>query len=236
MPRVLLMDYSTDRTEGPATARWLPVGSDVHTWVMLDGVPVPGLVGFTHVIHTGSALSINDDHPFLEAAMSLVREGVAQGVPQLGICFGHQLLCRALGGRVAVRACPGGPEAGWCEVAFTRLGQRFFGVAARCRVFQHHFDEVVALPAGAVVLASSPHTAVQAFQDPVRRLVGTQFHPEFDPELGNAIFHRQSSLLSTFGLDAAELVLGRPEGFDTAAFLARFVRERSARTWDLGWQ
>ena len=232
MPRVLLMDYRTDRSEGPATARWFPDRAEIHEWAMLDHVPVPTLQGFTHVVHTGSALSINDDPPFLEAAMALVRRGVELGLPQLGICYGHQLLARAVGGRSAVRRNPRGPEAGWCPVDFSADGQRFFGVGARCRIFQFHFDEVLALPPGARALASSPLCGVQAFHDPLRRLVGTQFHPEFDLELGNEIFRDHPYLLTPHGLDAAQLVRGRPSGFDLAAFLAVFFGEGGP--WDAG--
>ncbi len=232
MPRVLVMDYSTDRSEGPATARWLPPGTEVHTWVILDHGPVPDVQDFSHVIHTGSALSINDDPPFVQDAMALVRAGVAAGLPQLGICYGHQLLARTLGGRGAVRPNPKGPEAGWRSVDFTPTGQGFFAVPPRCRIFQFHFDEVVGLPSEAVVLAHTEHSGIQAFHDPRRRLVGTQFHPEFDRETGNAIFRTHPYLLSPHGLDASELVRGQPEGFDFAAFLRVFVSD--AGLWSGG--
>ena len=95
MSRVLVLDYSTDATLGPATARWLPPGVDPQLWTMLDEQPLPSLAGFTHLVHSGSALSINDDPPFLDAVLSMVREAVELGRPQLGICYGHQLLARA---------------------------------------------------------------------------------------------------------------------------------------------
>jgi GMP synthase-like glutamine amidotransferase len=222
-PRILVLDYSTDRSLGPATARWLPAGCEVHSWTMLDGEPLPALEGFTHLLHTGSALSINDDPPFLAGALALVRQAVDRGLPQLGICYGHQLLSRALGGRRAVRRCPAGPEIGWLPVAFTERGQAQFGVPARCVIWQYHHDEVVALPHEAQVLASSPHCAVQAFHDPLRRLTGTQFHPEVDLALGTSMYLDKAEDLAAKGFDARALVLGRPEGFDLRAVLARLV-------------
>jgi GMP synthase-like glutamine amidotransferase len=225
MTRALMLDYSTDRSLGPATARWLPAEVEVVTWTMLDGHPLPSLEGFTHLLHSGSALSINDDPPFLDAAMALVRRAVSLGLPQLGICYGHQLLARALSDRAAVRRCPDGPEIGWLPVDFTPAGRTLFEVPPRCRIWQFHHDEVVRLPEGAELLASSPHCAVQAFHDPQRKLLGTQFHPEVDLELGNRIYLDKVADLAEKGFDAGELVRGRPEGFDITGVMARFVAD-----------
>ena len=57
------------------------------------------------------------------------------------------------------------------------------GLSPEAVVFHDHDDEVVVVPAGFRVLASSADCAVQAIADPVRRWWGTQFHPEeFRPE------------------------------------------------------
>jgi GMP synthase-like glutamine amidotransferase len=224
MSRVLLLDYSTDRSLWPATARWLPAGAPLQSWTMLDGRPLPKLEGVTHLVHTGSALSILDDPPFLGEVLALVRRAVDAGLPQLGICYGHQLLARAVGGRAAVRRCPAGPEIGWLEVSFAPAGQALFEVGPRCRIWQFHHDEVVQPPGGAVVLASSPHTRVQAYHDPRRLLWGMQFHPEVDRPLGDRIFLDKAAELAAKGFDARELVRGSPEGFDVAAVMARFLR------------
>ncbi len=225
MSRVLVLDYSTDAALGPATARWLPAAVPVQLWTMIQGQPLPSLDGFTHLVHSGSALSINDDAPFLAAAFERVQQAVARGVGQLGICYGHQLLARALCGRRAVRRCPEGPEIGWLPVDFDPGGRELFGVAPRCRIWQFHYDEVVEVPDGSAVLAHSPHSAIQAFHDPVRRALGMQFHPEVDRELGNRIFRDKAEQLACTGHDAEELARGRPEGFDLYAVMARFVAD-----------
>ncbi len=223
MSRVLLLDYSTDRVLGPATARWLPTGTPLETWTMLDEQPLPPLDGVTHLLHTGSALSINDDHPFLPGVFALVRQAVERGLSQFGFCYGHQLLARALGGREAVRRNPAGPEIGYLEVSFTTAGMAHFHVPRRCTFWQFHYDEVIALPDSARVLATSAGCGVQAFHDPELRLTGTQFHPEVDRELGNRIYREKAEQLAREGFDAERLVEGCPEGFDMHAIMARFV-------------
>jgi GMP synthase-like glutamine amidotransferase len=200
----------------------LPAGVECVTWTQVDGGAPPALDGFSHLLHSGSAWSINADPPFVEVAMERVREGVARGLAQLGICYGHQLLARALGGRGAVRRCPAGLQVGWCELGFAEEGQRLLALPARCRVWHYHFDEVRAPPAGARVLASDAHCAVQAFHDPARRLLGTQFHPEIDPAVGAAIFRAQAAELAAHGHDAEDLCRGTPRGLAPASFFARF--------------
>lgn len=223
MTRVLLLDYSTDRTEGPLTARWLPPDVDVTVWSQIDGGAPPAVVGFTHLLHTGSALSINADPPFLEAAMALVRDAARGGLAQLGICYGHQLLGRAFGGRAAVRRCPTGLQVGWCALDLAPEGRDLLALPSRCRVWQYHFDEVTVVPEGARVLASDRHSAVQVFHDPARRLLGTQFHPEVDPTVGAAIFRAQAAELAAHGRDVEALCRGRPRGLSPARFFARFL-------------
>jgi GMP synthase (glutamine-hydrolysing) len=98
------------------------------------------------------------------------------GVPTLGICYGFQAMARALGGavtRTGQREYGGTPL-----TARPELGQLFTGLPERQEVWMSHGDSVTAAPPGAVVTASTERSPVAAFEDPARRLVGVQFHPE----------------------------------------------------------
>jgi GMP synthase (glutamine-hydrolysing) len=98
------------------------------------------------------------------------------GVPTLGICYGFQAMARALGGavtRTGQREYGGTPL-----TAHPEQGLLFTGLPERQEVWMSHGDSVTAAPPGAVVTASSAHSPVAAFEDPQRRLVGVQFHPE----------------------------------------------------------
>jgi GMP synthase (glutamine-hydrolysing) len=228
--KILILDYSTDRSEAAATERSLPADADVTSLFIDSEASFPkDLIdqGFTHVIHSGSALSINDTAPFVERAVGFVQKARDQGISQMGICYGHQLVCRALVGRHAVRACPKGLEAGWRPVEFLDEAVEILGIRETERVWQHHFDEVTQLPEGSELWATNAHAQVQAYVNLEQCLLGTQFHPEFDQEFGNQIFVDDRELLAENGYDADELVKHGPS-FDVGrVFFGHFLRNQS---------
>ncbi len=224
---ILVLDYSVDRTETAAIRRWLPQRAAVTSCFVDTDFRLPDgaeLGGFTHIVHSGSALSILDEAPFEETITALIRDACVRGIAQMGICYGHQLLCKTLAGRDAVRASPKGLEAGWCEVDFSDSGRAWLGVARRERVWQHHFDEVTRVPPGAEVMATNPHTEIQAFIDQGRRLLGVQFHPEFDKKEGNLIFSSLSDELRTHGYPPEQMVQGGPSLDAGRVFFDFFLR------------
>ncbi|MDZ7816282.1 MAG: gamma-glutamyl-gamma-aminobutyrate hydrolase family protein [Planctomycetota bacterium] len=98
---------------------------------------------------------MNDDK-IVEPCSQLVRACLDAGRPVLGICYGHQLIVRALLGKGHVRRSAT-PEAGWLRIdaaegfedIYGELGRHFFA-------FVGHFDEVFDLPSDWRVTASSP--------------------------------------------------------------------------------
>ncbi|BDG10877.1 type 1 glutamine amidotransferase [Anaeromyxobacter paludicola] len=133
---------------------------------------------FDGVVVTGSFASVTAPEPWMDAlSAELLR--IARERPVLGVCFGHQLLARALGGRVERN--PRGLEAGACEVALTPAGRDdplFDGVPDRFLAHELHEDHVAELPPGAVRLAGNAMSPVQAFR--AGNLRAVQFHPEID--------------------------------------------------------
>jgi GMP synthase (glutamine-hydrolysing) len=93
----------------------------------------------------------------------------------LGICAGMQLLVEAAGGRVGAAAQP---ELGFDRIDVVDDSDLLSGLPAQATVFQSHTDEVISLPPGIRVLASSPRSAIQAVAAEEQGFWGTQFHPE----------------------------------------------------------
>ncbi len=97
------------------------------------------------------------------------------GVPTFGICYGFQLMARALGGTVAHT---GRREFGNTPLAVAHVGTLFEGLPERQDVWMSHGDSVSAAPAGFTVTATSPGADVAGFEDLSGRRAGVQFHPE----------------------------------------------------------
>lgn len=211
--KILILDYSVDREETAVVKQWLPENAHISSIFIDTKSSFPNDLineNFTHVIHTGSALSINEDQPFTPKAVSYIQEITDQGVSQMGICYGHQLVCRALIGKNAVRSSPNGFEVGWKEINFLDDAMKFLAVNKTERVWQHHFDEVVELPKGSIHLATNSHTNVQAYVNYQQHLFGTQFHPEFDKNSGNKYFIKDRKFIEEHNLRVDEIIKKEP--------------------------
>ncbi|MGZ5288701.1 MAG: glutamine-hydrolyzing GMP synthase [Actinomycetota bacterium] len=97
------------------------------------------------------------------------------GVPVLGICYGHQLMARALGGEVAAT---GQREYGGTRLHVTAGSRLLQDVPAEDTVWMSHGDAVTRTPEGFRVTATTDQIPIAAMEDPERGLYAVQFHPE----------------------------------------------------------
>lgn len=141
------------------------------------GEPVPDFDEFSGVILTGSPCSVTAPEPWMEGVMERLR--ASERAPVLGVCFGHQLMARAFGGRVEKN--PAGEELGSARIELTEH-PLFDGIPREATFASLHEDHVAELPPGARVLARNAHTPVQAFAIG-ERILAVQFHPEADAEI-----------------------------------------------------
>jgi len=151
-------------------------GHSMHQVELDEGDPIPKLGEFDVLLVMGGPMDVWEEHhhPWLAAEKRAIRAWVTAGRPYLGMCLGEQLLADAMGGSVALMKAP--PEVGISEVTITP-DPIFDGIPERCLCFQWHGAEVVSLPPGARLLATSPGCAVQGFAIG-RHAYGLQFHME----------------------------------------------------------
>ncbi len=162
----------------------------------------PNLENHAGLILTGSPSSAYDEDAWIPRLSDLILEALDRKLPTLGVCFGHQLIAQALGGKVEPNAK--GWEIGDPEVKLTAEGKAdpiFDGIPDSFRVIQSHKDIVTEMPAESVLLASNDLCAIQAFGmgDYLRTV---QFHPEMGPEHLNYILApRRAMILESAGID-----------------------------------
>lgn len=121
---------------------------------------------------TGSKHGAYEDHPFIPPLEDFIRAARDASVPMVGICFGHQIVAQALGGKV--EKFPGGWGLGRSPYQIDGLGQVYLTA--------WHQDQVTELPKGARVIGKSDFCryAALAYGD---RILTVQPHPEFSGEI-----------------------------------------------------
>ena len=172
-------------------------------------------------IITGSPAGVYDPLPWIEPLKAFIRN--AQGrAKMVGICFGHQIMAEALGGRVEKS-----PK-GW------GLGLHHYDVdsaapwmdeARRVSIAASHQDQVVMAPAGATVLGSSAFTPYAILGYAGDDAISFQFHPEFDRAFAEALVElKRSSFADSSEAERALATLQAPsDALRVAAWIKRFI-------------
>jgi len=136
---------------------------------------LPTDFGYDGVVVTGSRSSVYWDEAWIDALVAWLASAADRGLPILGVCYGHQALATALGGRVEAMD---DVELGYREISRVDDDDPLFdGLETPFVAFETHSDRVVELPPGARRIAENDR-GIQAF----RRgdCWGVQFHPEYD--------------------------------------------------------
>ncbi len=135
-------------------------------------------------IITGSRHGVYEDHDWIEPLKTFIRTAYGTGAPMVGVCFGHQILAEALNGKVVKS------ERGWgCGIHEYTLQARTEWMDSHqdtIAIHAMHQDQVVDLPPGAKVLASSdfcPYAAL-AYGETA---ISIQPHPEFTADFQREI-------------------------------------------------
>lgn len=169
-----------DQTVVPRLRELAPV--DVSICHLLEDPFPEDLGAFSHLLLSGSELSAAERNPRDEELKTLIRSFVDSGRPVLGICYGHQMLARALAGDEVCRRADV-PEFGWKRL-LELVPNPLFGGLAEVVTMHSHYDEVTGLGPDFTVLARTKDCAVQAFQYRQQPVWGVQFHPELGYEEG----------------------------------------------------
>ncbi len=182
------------------------VGIDLRIYEATEGELPSSLDECDGWITSGSRRSSYEDAPWIQAVAELQRELAEARRPQVGICFGHQLLARALGGEVQLA------PVGW------GVGGRTFQISSpapwmdpapeRFTILMSHRDQVTRLPEGAELVAGAEYCPVGAYRID-DHVFCVQGHPEFVPELSRILMERRRAAI---GDDVVRAGLASLEG------------------------
>ncbi|WP_017342593.1 type 1 glutamine amidotransferase [Halorubrum sp. T3] len=206
--------------------------ADLVEFDAVDG-DLPDHTEFDGVVVTGSRSSVYWDEAWIPPLVDYVAEAAEAGCPVLGVCYGHQVLAEALGGRVAGMD---GFEIGYNEIRRVRDDPLFEGIDESFTAFTTHGDAVVELPPSATLLAENDR-GVHAFRD--GHCWGVQFHPEYDVETAREVTDGKREQIGDARVDGV-LESITPAAYDAAceakalfenftAYAARLAGERSER-------
>ena len=143
---------------------------------------------------TGSRYSAYEDQEWIHQLTAFVRQLFARKAPLLGICFGHQLIAQALGGKVSKAMVGWGAGVQEYKVA-NSSGAPSMPVANFSSLVQHQ-DQVEQMPPDSSCLAGNDFCPLGVLQYHQAPILSLQCHPEFSKELAREIINARFEAMS----------------------------------------
>jgi GMP synthase (glutamine-hydrolysing) len=173
LSKILIIDFGSQFTQLIARRiREYGVFSEIisHKKINISKIIKENING---IILSGGPLNVyeNDKFKFDKKILKL-------GVPVLGICFGHQILSKELGGKVKKSQHREFGLATITKVSNSILTKNFFNKANKSNVWMSHADQVSKMPKGFKVVASTKNSKLTIIENSKDNFYGVQFHPE----------------------------------------------------------
>ncbi len=187
-----------------------------------ESLPIPSAV--RGAIITGSASMVSERQHWSEQTAGWIRAAMDEALPLFGVCYGHQLLAHALGGRVDYN--PHGREIGTVRITSCAASAHDVLFAPLIHGFNAHATHqqtVVEAPIGATLLARSDLDQHQALRFGACAW-GVQFHPEFSTAAMRGYIEGRRAELETEGQDTSALLREIVACSQSRQLLARFAR------------
>ncbi|MDB5497831.1 MAG: synthase [Phenylobacterium sp.] len=167
---------------------------------------------------TGASAGVYDPLPWIAQAEDFLRAAKGQAA-LVGVCFGHQLMAQAFGGKVI--KSPKGWGLGEQDYE-VRLREPWMDGAASIRLPGSHQDQVVELPPGAEIWAANDFTPMGALAWRDQPAISLQLHPEFEPAYAvSLIEHRREG---PYTKDEADRAVASYQGPDDRARVGGWIR------------
>ena len=172
----------------------------------------------------GSLDSAYDDKPWIVALLKWIECAYNRGARMMGVCFGHQVIARALGGEV--RKYDGGFGAGVRASRVVDEAMKLYFPHQQMQLLYSHHDQVITLPQGAELCATSDFCKNESFRIG-HQVITFQGHPEFTVAYSRHLLTNCSEDIDEEVRIAALESLDRmtPQGLAAARFALNLLNE-----------
>lgn len=185
------------------------------------GEALPAISEFDGLLITGSPAGVYEDHDWITPAETLVRETAEADKPQVGVCFGHQLMAQAFGGKVEKSSRGWGVGVHTYKVNDAAHWMAPMQSHVTCAV--SHQDQIIEPPAGAQVLGGSEFCPNSILAYAQGRSISFQPHPEFPHEFAAALIeHRKDVIPGERASQGLESLKGKSDRDLIAQWIANF--------------
>jgi GMP synthase-like glutamine amidotransferase len=183
--------------------RLLGAGFHYETYPVFEGVFPGDPEGLEGVLITGSPAGVYEDRPWIGPLESWLQHAAGK-VPMVGVCFGHQVMASAFGGKVI--KSPKGRGLGLHTYALDGLA---VGGKDQVACPADHGDQVVEVAPKTKVLGGNAFCPYGMLEYPFRA-VSVQFHPEFEPPFAKALLEKERPLVGDAAIETAQASLDAP--------------------------
>ena len=173
LSKILIIDFGSQFTQLIARRiREFGVFSEIisHKKINISKIIKENIGG---IILSGGPLNVYENNKF-----KFDKKILKLGIPILGICFGHQILSKELGGRVKKSKHREFGLATITKVSNSILTKNFFNNKNTSNVWMSHADQVSKMPKGFKVVASTKNSKLTIIENSKDSFYGVQFHPE----------------------------------------------------------
>ncbi len=185
------------------------MGVDKHLVQVVDvprGDSLPSSRSCKGVVIAGSHAMVTEELSWSMDIERWIPECIQSNIPVLGICYGHQLLAKAMGGKVDFHSQ--GIEIGTTRIGIKEAGSSdplFKGIQEPFLAHVCHSQTITRLPEAAICIAANGYESTHAFKIGSSAW-GVQFHPEYNEDIMNAYVQNMKSGIAGSDSDISKIL------------------------------